>query len=76
LIDNKADLNPQDNGNSVFISEFYTPLHYAAECGFVDMVKLLLNAGADQKIRNCQGRFAKDCSQNINIFTLFRDSDQ
>lgn len=50
--------------------DFYTPLHYAAECGFAEMAQLLIKSGADQKLRNCQGRTARECSLNITIFNL------
>lgn len=54
-----ADPNSQDGGIQSYYVDFYTPLHYAAECGFADMVELLIKSGADQKIRNCQGRTAR-----------------
>jgi hypothetical protein len=40
------------------------------------MVQLLLKAGCDQRIRNCQGRMARECSQNIQIFNIFGESER
>ena len=41
----KLDIDTQDKyGN--------TPLHYAVKCGSLEMVKLLVEAGADIKTRN------------------------
>lgn len=56
--------------------DFYTPLHYAAECGFEKIIQLLLKAGSDPSIRNCQGRTARDCSQNIHIFNIFGECER
>jgi len=77
FVDGRCQLNLQDAGITFpLVLDFYTPLHYAAECGFVDMVKLLVKAGCDQTIRNCQGRTPRDCSQNIQIFNIFGESER
>jgi hypothetical protein len=40
------------------------------------MIELLIRSGADQKIRNCQGRTPRDCSQNIQIFNIFNTEEK
>jgi hypothetical protein len=40
-----------------------TPLHYAAEKGYVDVIKSLLLAGADQQLKNLQGQTALELAR-------------
>jgi ankyrin repeat protein len=41
-----------------------TPLHIAAEKNNFDMIKILLNRGADNKIKDGWGRLAEECGKN------------
>ncbi|AZL15206.1 ankyrin repeat domain-containing protein [Rickettsiales endosymbiont of Stachyamoeba lipophora] len=53
LTENKGNLNAQDNfGN--------TALHYAAQEGYIETVKILLNKGTNPNITNKEGRTALD----------------
>ena len=40
-----------------------TPLHLAAKCGFLDLVKFLLSKGADPLVRDPRGKIALDRAQ-------------
>lgn len=62
----KIDINSQTRRGN-------TPLHAAVEGGFIEMVKVLLNFGADPKIRNSQGRSPSDLSKNDEIKSLLSD---
>lgn len=48
-----ADVNIQDNSHN-------TPLHYAAKRGRRDVVRQLVKLGADEAVRNAEGRTYKD----------------
>ncbi|MHB1000775.1 MAG: ankyrin repeat domain-containing protein [Armatimonadota bacterium] len=52
LIINGADVNAQDDRH------METPLYLAAECGYIETVKLLLDYGADVTIQNVNGKTA------------------
>ena len=48
----EAGANPNVPGGD----ENYTPLHDAVEAGHVEIVKLLIERGADKKLRDKNGR--------------------
>ncbi len=64
LIEMKADINSQDN-------DFCTPLHYSAENGFFEIVRILLKNKANAHLKNYQGVNAVDASLNPNVLKVF-----
>lgn len=58
LLDRKPPLNLQDN-------EGNTSLHYAVKSGNLEAVKILLQAGADSKIKNKRNYTPLDFSQDL-----------
>ena len=40
----------------------WTPLHFAAKCGYIETTQLLLRAGADVHVRNNIDRTALECA--------------
>ena len=42
-----------------------TPLHVACEKGFIDVVKLLVEAGSDPKVTNRAGKSAQGSAQQL-----------
>jgi len=63
LLDAGADVNRQGAGG-------FTALHSAAQSGDVELVKLLLERGADPGVRASDGRRAVDCAQNDDVHAL------
>jgi ankyrin repeat protein len=45
----------------------YTPLHYAAEQGHLDVVKVLISNGADCDLRDKNGETAQDKAEGLGI---------
>ncbi|XP_065845645.1 mitochondrial disaggregase-like [Oscarella lobularis] len=52
----------------------FTPLHYAVLLGNVEMIKLLLNAGANPKKRDSQGRSSLYFAQDNPLLTSLLES--
>ena len=49
-----------------FFTGVGTPLHKAAELNKVDVVCYLISQGADQSIRDANGRTAIECARRLN----------
>ena len=66
LLLRRANIDTQDNDKE-------TPL-YAASCqGLSDLVKILLQCGADQTIRNKAGKTAEDAAEDEETRAVFRE---
>ena len=50
-----------------------TPLHGASDAGNLDLVKKLLEAGANPAHRNLQGKLASDMTSNISVRDIIED---
>jgi ankyrin repeat protein len=44
-----------------------TPIHYAAELGFNNLVKLFIDCGADPKIRNKEGYYVAEEDRSVDV---------
>ncbi len=76
LINHGASPNIQDKSSNL------TPLHEAAECGYVDIVRLLVSHGADTKARSSTGKTPYDIAMNdgirdalVNTVSLMTESE-
>ena len=61
-----ADIDAQDRVKR-------TPLHWASFYGHTNMVRFLLEAGANQKIKNLQGKTAKDLARDDETKAVFNE---
>ena len=61
-----ADIDAQDRVKR-------TPLHWASSYGHTNMVRFLLEAGANQKIKNLQGKSAKDLARDDETRAVFKE---
>ena len=60
-----ADINSQDDSGK-------TALHYAAECGYADIVSLLLSKGAKKDIKNKEGKIPYEICKHKKIKNLLK----
>ena len=61
-----ADIDAQDRVKR-------TPLHWASYYGHTNMVRFLLEAGANQKIKNLQGKTAMDLARDDETRAVFKE---
>ncbi len=66
LLNKNADINCQDN-------EGWTPLHAAASCGNLDIVKYLLSRGAIVDVCNNEGELAIDIAEGEEIVAYLEE---
>ncbi len=69
LLDNNADVNIPSNNN-------YTALHLAAQHGNVDLVKKLLEKGANKNLRTTIGKKPIDLAKTKEIRNLLKDPNE
>ena len=70
LIDNMADVNARDTRN-------HTPLHYAAEGGYIDIARVLIENHSEINVRSEFGKTALDLAIEMDqkdVIELLRGS--
>jgi ankyrin repeat protein len=70
LVDGGADVN---TANRMFGR---TPLHYAADCGHMDCVRLMIEYGGDVTLQDSQGKSALDLAVSDELRELMVNSRQ
>ena len=61
------------NIDTQYYNDKWTPLHRASHCGQTEMIKTLLQCGANQEIRNSKGNTAEDEAKKEETRSAFRE---
>ena len=72
-----ANIDTQTNAkNTDGLNKEFTPLHWASMRGYDDVVRTLLQFGANQKIRKGWGQTAKDVADNDETRAVFKENKE